>query len=257
MLREPILWFIVVGAFLFAAESYFTTEREVLVVDEGVRNRLASLWQAQMGSPATEQQLGSLIDSWVREEVMLREALRLNLDRDDTIIRRRLVQKLEFLAEDINGEIPDSETLEGFYRLNIEKYSEPRRYSFSQIYFSEQALATEQLLTLDSLSDWKSLGEVTMLNSQYFARSKRDISNILGGEFAGVVDEFLLREWAGPFKSSFGYHIVRLERVDEPAAVPIASIEMKVLADYQESQKRQKLKDYFESLLEQTNIEHR
>ena len=76
MLREPILWFIVVGAFLFAAESYFTTEREVLVVDDGVRNRLASLWQAQMGSPATEQQLGSLIDSWVREEVMLREALR-------------------------------------------------------------------------------------------------------------------------------------------------------------------------------------
>ena len=114
MLREPILWFIVVGAFLFAAESYFTTEREVLVVDDGVRNRLASLWQAQMGSPATEQQLGSLIDSWVREEVMLREALRLNLDRDDTIIRRRLVQKLEFLAEDINGEIPDSETLERF-----------------------------------------------------------------------------------------------------------------------------------------------
>ena len=103
MLREPILLFIVVGAFLFAAESYFTTEREVLVVDDGVRNRLASLWQAQMGSPATEQQLGSLIDSWVREEVMLREALRLNLDRDDTIIRRRLVQKLEFLAEDING----------------------------------------------------------------------------------------------------------------------------------------------------------
>ena len=85
-----------------------------MVVDDGVRNRLASLWQAQMGSPASEQQLGSLIDSWVREEVMLREALRLNLDRDDTIIRRRLVQKLEFLAEDINGEIPDSETLGGF-----------------------------------------------------------------------------------------------------------------------------------------------
>ena len=105
MLREPILWFVVVGAFLFAAESHFTTERETLVIDDGVRHRLASLWQAQMGRPATKQQLNSLIDSWVREEVMLREALRLNLDRDDTIIRRRLVQKLEFLAEDINEEI--------------------------------------------------------------------------------------------------------------------------------------------------------
>lgn len=257
MIREPILWFVLVGAVLFAAEEFFTTKREALVVDDGVRNRIGSLWQAQMGVAATEKQMNSLVDSWIKEKVMLREALRLNLDRDDTIIRRRLVQKLEFLAEDLSLETPDKDTLESFYQTNIAKYSEPRRYSFSQIFFSEQARAREQKRTLDSRADWQGLGEVTMLNSQYFARSKREISNTLGKEFAGTVDDFLLGQWAGPFKSSFGYHIVRLDRVDEPAVVPINSIKMKVLADYQTNQKRDKRERYIQSLLDKTTIEYR
>ncbi len=257
MMKEPILWFILVGAILFVADGFLTTERELLVIDDGVRARLSSLWQAQMGSPATEEQVSSIVDAWIREEVMLREALRLNLDRDDTIIRRRLVQKLEFLAEDVTGELPGNDALESFYQNNIADYSEPRRYSFSQIYFSEEVRAAELKDALAKQDDWKSLGDVTMLSSQYIARSKREIGIILGMGFANEVDSFVLNQWAGPFKSSFGYHYVRLERVDEPAAVPMASIEMKVLADYQADQKKQKLKTYYQSLLEKTELEYR
>ncbi len=79
----------------------------------------------------------------------------------------------------------------------------------------------------------------------------------MGKEFAGTVDDFLLGQWAGPFKSSFGYHIVRLDRVDEPAVVPIDSIKMKVLADYQTNQKRDKRERYIQSLLDKTTIEYR
>jgi hypothetical protein len=75
-MKDPILWFLIVGAILFAGDSYFTAERESIVVDDQVKGRLNSLWQAQMGSPTTPEQLTSLVDAWVREEVMLREALR-------------------------------------------------------------------------------------------------------------------------------------------------------------------------------------
>ena len=256
-MKEPILWFLIAGAVLFSADNYFSSEKESIIVDEVVKNRLSSLWQAQMGSPATTEQLDSLTEVWVREEVMLREALRLNLDRDDTIIRRRLVQKLEFLAEGIEDKPPSADTLHSFYETNIADYSEPRRYSFSQIYFSHEARGKSESVSPEQLEDWKSLGEASMLHDQYIGRSKREIGNVLGRVFEAAVDSFVQGEWAGPFESSFGYHLVRLERVEEPLALPFASIEMKVLADYHENRRDEALSDYFQMLLERTNVEYR
>lgn len=256
-MKEPIIWFLLIGVVLFGAESYLATESETIVVDDLVRDRLSSLWLAQMGNPVAQEQLSSLVDAWIKEEVLFREAVRLNLDRDDTIIRRRLVQKLEFLAEGVVDEPPNLEVLESFYTKNIARYSEPRRYSFSQIYFSRETEAVALTASLSNQIDWKGLGENTMLNDHYLARSKREIGNILGQQFAGKVESFVLDKWAGPFKSSFGYHIVRLERIDAAVAISLSSIEMKVLADYQAARKKSKLEDYYQSLLGKTNIVRR
>lgn len=242
---------------MFGADQYFTIESESVVVDDGVRARLNSLWQAQMGNPATPEQLESLVENWIREEVMFREALRLNLDRDDTIIRRRLVQKLRFLAEDVAVNPPGPADLKAFYEKHISQYSEPRRYSFSQVFFSNLASAEQKTPMVLAGDDWKSVGETSMLNHQYIAKSEREIGNIFGSRFATYANNFELDKWAGPFKSSFGYHYIRLERVDEPVALPLASIEMKVLADFQEEQKRVMLDKYFESLLERTRLVYR
>lgn len=96
-----------------------------------------------------------------------------------------------------------------------------------------------------------------MLNDHFIARSEREIASNLGREFAGAVKSFVLNQWVGPIKSSFGYHFVRLERIDEPVALALTSIEMKVLADYQEDKKQNNLDDYHHSQLEKTQIVHR
>lgn len=257
LMKEPIIWFLLIGAVLFGTERYLATESELIVVDDLVRDRLSSLWLAQMGNPVTQDQLSLLVDGWIKEEVLFREAIRLNLDRDDTIVRRRLVQKLEYLAEGIADEPPSLQVLESFYSKNIAQYSKPRRYSFSQIYFSKETQAAALTSALSGQVDWKRLGENSMLNDYYPARSKREIGNILGKEFAENVESFVLDQWAGPFKSSFGYHLVRLDRIDESVAISLSSIEMKVLADYQAAKKKSMLEDYYRSLIGKTNIVRR
>lgn len=73
-----------------------------VIVDDTVRNQIATLWETQMGKEPDAAELQSLVNHWMREEIFYREALRLGLDRGDTIVRRRLVQKLEFLAQEVN-----------------------------------------------------------------------------------------------------------------------------------------------------------
>ena len=98
-MKEPLVWFVLIGGLLFAADRY--QGPAPIVIDEAVKTQIANLWQTQMGVSPTEKELDSLVHNWVREEIFFREALRLGLDSEDTIIRRRLVQKLGFIAQDV------------------------------------------------------------------------------------------------------------------------------------------------------------
>ena len=97
MTREPLVWFLVTGVLLFAGNSYLNPPREGIVVDSQLRAQLASLWQTQMGREPSSSERESILQSWLEEELLYREAVRMNLADDDVIVRRRLVQKLEFL----------------------------------------------------------------------------------------------------------------------------------------------------------------
>ena len=100
-LREPLLWFLAVGAVLFWLAEQEEAGGSTIVIDQAVLQRLNDQWQAQMGRSASDAELNGLIDDWLKEEIYSREALNMGLDENDTIIRRRLVQKLKFLTEDL------------------------------------------------------------------------------------------------------------------------------------------------------------
>ena len=101
--RDPLLVFVLIGAAIFGADAWLggDVDDRVIVVPQTQVDRLATLWETQMGRPPSATELDALIDDHVREEVMVREAQRLRLDEDDAIIRRRLAQKLSFLTEDV------------------------------------------------------------------------------------------------------------------------------------------------------------
>jgi len=253
-LKEPLLWFFIVGGLLFAVDGYFSQQPDRVVVNAAVKERLGKLWKVQTGNEATAEELESIVQNWLREEVFYREALRLGLDRDDSIVRRRLVQKLSFLVEEVPMRVDESQAIEDYYNQNIARYSLPLRYSISQIFFSDRKTSSEIKSNLAKGADWRILGENSMLNASYISRSEREIDSIFGRIFIGQLYSLVQGEWVGPLRSSYGYHLVRLDRILPSEATPLAFIERKVFADYQQSQADLAMNKYYQDLLQKYEI---
>ena len=137
--REPFVHFILLGAAIFATSEtieHFTTQYRVVVGPDRVA-RLADTYRLQFGQQPTATEVKTLVDNYVREEIEYRESLALGLDRDDEIVRRRLVQKYEFLQQDLQSlEDPSDKTLRAWYAAHPDAYGQPATRSFTQVYFS-------------------------------------------------------------------------------------------------------------------------
>lgn len=253
-MKEPILWFFILGGLLFAADSYYSAQPDKVVVDAALKERLGKLWQVQTGKEVSVKELDSIVQNWVREEVFYREALRLGLDRDDSIVRRRLVQKLSFLVDEVVMGVEESQAIEDYYHKNIERYSLPVRYSISQIFFSDGKKASEIQTSLAEGADWRTLGENSMLNASYVSRSEREIESIFGRIFVGQLFSLVQGQWVGPMRSSYGHHLVRLERLLPSEATPLAYIEKRVFADFSQSKTDAAMEKYYQDLLQKYDV---
>ncbi|HEU4429466.1 MAG TPA: peptidylprolyl isomerase [Myxococcota bacterium] len=191
-----------------------------IVVSAGRIEQLALGFTRTWQRPPTQQELVGLIDDYVNEEVLYREALALGLDRDDLIVRRRMRQKMEFLGQDSAPlrKPSDSELVE-FLRANPEKFREEPRLSFVQLYLSAarrgEAAARDGARLVAELnerapSDLASLGDPLPLPQEVDDRSVSEIEREFGGELAARVLEVEPERWAGPFASAFGLHVVLL-----------------------------------------------
>ena len=106
-LKQPLLWFALIGILLFVVDEQFSIDRNEILVTVAMQERLGGLWTTQTGLTASEQELDALVENWIREEILYQEALRLGLDQEDSIVRRRLVQKLGFIAETEDSAPPE------------------------------------------------------------------------------------------------------------------------------------------------------
>ena len=95
------------------------------------------IFQRTWQRPPTRQELDGIVKEYVKEEVLYREALAMGLDRDDTLVRRRLRQKLEFVAEDMADAVdPTDAELQQYLDEHPESFRVERRASFYQVYLS-------------------------------------------------------------------------------------------------------------------------
>ena len=122
ILKNPLFGFLLLGSVLFLLDSLAGSDRQSIVVSVAQQQRLAALWETQTGSEVTPEQLDSLVKNWVEEEVLYREALRLGLDHEDSIVRRRLIQKLGFIAESNSSTTKTDLTLENYYQKKIKNH---------------------------------------------------------------------------------------------------------------------------------------
>ena len=249
LLREPLLHFALIGALIFAAAHVVSEARRAsqarIVVDGALRERLGNLHRAQFGVLPTKAQLDTIVESYVDDEVLYREAIELGLDQDDEIIRRRLIQKLEFLQREASdqpdagvGGASDAE-LRAYYDSHRAQFSEPARVSFSHLYFSPDrgeadafARATRAHAELLA-TDHAVAADVFPLDTSYDAISRDDATRVFG--LAPMVDALFAQGsagWSQPVRSGFGWHLVKITAFSAPRVAPYDEVVPDVRAIY-------------------------
>jgi peptidyl-prolyl cis-trans isomerase C len=189
------------------------------------------VWTSQWQRPPTPEEMRGLVESKVREEILYREALALGLDQGDTIVKRRLAQKLEFLAEDVSGvREPNAAELKAWFDLNREQFALPGRATFRHLYFSPQrrgALARDAASqALEKLAGKPvgapaaaTLGDRFMYQDYYADREPEQVASVFGSEFAQALFKLKPGSWQGPVESGLGWHLVFVESI-APGRIP-------------------------------------
>ena len=236
-LREPLLHFLVIGVVLFGVYAYINRGRAriesptqiVLSLDELAT--METYFESQWHRRPTPQEFQAMVEDKVKEEVLYREGLVMGLDKDDTIVKRRMVQKVQFLAEDIaTAHEPSTAELKAWFEKNSSKFALPSRYGFRHLYFSPdkrgrnarddaaQALAKiagqpEDTTMIASLADR------FMFQDYYGDRAPSAIAKEFGPQFAVALEKVKPGSWQGPIESGFGWHLVFVDTVI-PGRIP-------------------------------------
>lgn len=249
LVKAPFVWFLAVGALLFLADAYLNPgEGDDVVVDDQVVARIVSLWQQQMERPPSDYELRNLVDNWVDEEMLFREAKRLGLDKEDVIVKRRLIQKMHFLAEQAELTEPTEAALLAYFQAHQSRYALPRRFTFSHVFFRDQPGAKE-LAALANNEAWRTQGDASMLRPTYAQRSQREVAREFGEAFAEALAALaVVAGWQGPLKSEFGWHLVRMEAIAEAAMPTFDRVQRQVLNDFLFAAKQQARQNQLEAL---------
>lgn len=248
-LRDPLVVFALLGIGVFALDGWLAggeTARPVIEITLDEVERLRARWIAQWGREPTGDELQTLIDEAVDEEILYREAQRLGLDRDDAIVRRRLAQKLTFILEDAGATGPPSQAeVEEYYTQHAKRYRRPGRTTFDHVFLSGDSRtdpAGDAAVLLDELrgvdDGWQRLGDPFMLARSYADRSDQEIAGLFGRVFTQAVAGLPVGGWNGPVESTYGVHLVRVNGRTPSRAPALAEVRDRVTADLREDRRR-------------------
>ncbi len=265
LLREPLVHFLVLGLGLFLLFGIVGDLDDAptgrIVVSTARVSQLTEIFTRTWQRPPTAQELEGLIEDHIREEVYYREALAMGLDRDDTIVRRRLRQKLEFFTDDLVAAVdPAEEQLETYFSEHADAFRVPSRLSFRQIYFNRDRRGKQATPDAESLLarlsgassevDTAGLGDSLMLPGDYELVSEDEVARGFGGGFAAALADLPLGHWSGPVESGFGLHLV-LIRERQPGSLPaLAEVREVVEREWRNARRNEAGEAFYRSLRE-------
>ena len=248
--REPLVRFFSVGALIFLVANIVQHGRESasrqILVDAQIERRLIAVNEAQYGVAPTPQQLAKLVDNYVAEEMLYREALHMGLDREDEIIRRRLIQKMQFLQQDMaSAAAPPRAALRAYYESHPALFLSPESVSFQQVFFSADrggsgaALARAEHASLASNGGGGRQGGGELRGDEFpisipGAPLTRDQATGIFGPTPIVDALFAVPEnqWSAPVRSAYGWHVLRVSRRQPPSRLPFDAVEDQVRGDF-------------------------
>ena len=260
-LREPLVHFLAIGVALFVIYAYWgqqdVAENErTITITTGEINWLTDAWQKRWNRPPTAEERDGLIQKYLREMILYREAVAMSLDKDDTVIRRRLAQKLEFLSQDLISPQPPTENeLQSYFEAHIDRYRAPDLITMTHVFIDpdkrgDRTLADAEVIKkqLQALKeppqDARSYGDPFMLQSYYPERSEAELLKLFGSGFARSVFELTSQQWHGPVLSGYGTHLVYVHDHQKAQPPVFADVKEQVRQQW-ESDKREQLNEQF------------
>jgi hypothetical protein len=265
-LHEPLLHVLLIGLALFAvyrelhpgAGEFQDPNRIVITADDLAQIQIA--WMAQWHRPPTPLEMHNLLDGKIREELLSREAMALGLDKDDTIIKRRLAQKMEFVMEDVSSlREPAGDELRRWFAQNGQRFATPSLVTFRHLYFSPDRRsaharddAAEALRKLagkpEETPELEGLSDRFMFQDFYAERSPDQVANIFGTSFAQALPGLETGKWHGPIESGLGWHLVWVESII-PGRIPtFEEVEATVMSEWIEEQRNDGKRKMFDHI---------
>jgi peptidyl-prolyl cis-trans isomerase C len=263
-LREPLVHFLLIGSLLFVV--YGAWERPNQPGTKRIDLTLDDLRQLQMGFAAqwerqpTPEELSGLVENRVREEILYREALTMGLDKDDDIVKRRMAQKMQFLAEDVaNAHEPTTAELKAWFQGNADKFALPGRITFRHLYFSPDQRgrrahddAVRALTTIAGQPEGSNaaaaLADSFMFQDCYADRSPEQLAKDFGSQFALAVFKLKPGSWQGPVESGYGWHLVYVDSF-APGRIPaFEEVEVDVKAAWLADQREQEWRKAYDAM---------
>ena len=249
LLREPLVHFLFIGAAIYLlygafAEPVPEEDDKTIVVSAGEIEWMQTAWQKRWNRPPTAQEFDGLIQQYIRETVLYREALTMGLNQHDQVIRRRLAQKLEFLAKDLVALTPPTdEELQTYFDTHRDRYQEPARYTFTQVFIDPdkrgdttlddaRAIKATLIAQGDAIENAGALGDDFMLQNYYPQKEQTEIQKLFGSGFAESLVDLSPGQWHGPVLSGYGTHLVYVSNISEPPPPVFAEVRERVVQDW-------------------------
>ena len=269
LLREPLLHFVLIGSALFAGYATLNRVRPAsasspqIEITNGDIEQLRQAWQMQWKRPPTTDELDGLVAGEVRERILAREAMKLGLDQDDTIVRRRLAQKLEFMLQDVATiRQPTEDEVARYFAKNRTAYTIPAHLTFSHIYFSSTNHPNAEQDAKDILQRFRAsnaeaaaaaaaFGDPFLLDAEFYDKPLPEIEQTFGREFSAAIASLATGEWRGPVRSTYGWHLVKVTTREAARLPTLAEVRERVQKDLADEQRRKTNDEVFERLKSQ------
>jgi hypothetical protein len=255
--REPLFHFLLIGLALFLYYGHVATgssDGRRIVVSQTLVDDLGRQFQATWSRLPTAQEKANLVDGYVRDEILYREGKALGLDRDDTLIKRRVRQKLEVMAEEESGRNTPTDTELGAYlKAHPEKFLRPAVVTFQQIYFGPatpkaalQLDAAKSVLARGGSSS--AFGEPSMLPRRIDATDIDVVARDFGLGFATALATLPVGNWAGPVRSGLGVHLVRVNGWAPRVLPPLDAVRSEVRREWEYDRRKSGLESNYEKV---------
>ena len=259
-MTKKLLSFLCIGLAILLLDIWFDSsnqDKNIVLYDDEILS-LIEIWTAQVGRPPNEEDLKGIINQLVEEEILYREALKLGLDKDDIIIKRRLAQKIGFLKQEEQSVPPTELQLKQYFESMEAEYVMDTRFSFTHLYFSKEKKGAEralnslkQLRNLDTIPD----SDPFLVGKNFLNKTAKQIARDFGEGFSNNLIEAETGRWIGPFKSIYGSHLVKISKVVKARKPNYDEVKKAVLLDYLLEKKQTEMRSYIEELKNQYDVQ--